>query len=102
MPAFSLHFFESAVTPEGPVPVAAWVSYWRELHGGFEGGAGGHGGRDGAWDAFMANSLTFYAPDLTPFVRGLRGAGATLSAVNSWRLQKLHAAFCILLFGPVV
>ena len=94
MPAFSLHFFESAVTPEGPVPVAAWVSYWRELHGGFEGGAGGHGGRDGAWDAFMANSLTFYAPDLTPFVRRLRGARVPIFAGSYNHTLKICRFHC--------
>ena len=35
--AFELHFFESSVTPEGPTPVADWVAYWREVHGGFAG-----------------------------------------------------------------
>ena len=68
--AFQLHFFESSVTPEGPTPVADWVAYWREVHGGFAGRD-----RDEQWDAFMWNSMTFYAPDLTPFVRGLVGAG---------------------------
>ena len=68
--AFELHFFESSVTPEGPTPVADWVAYWREVHGGFAGRS-----RDEQWDAFMWNSMTFYSPDLTPFVRGLVGAG---------------------------
>ena len=69
MPSFELHYFESEVTPEGPLPVADWVAYFRKLHAGFS------RARATAWDAYMWNSMTFYAPDLTPFVRGLRGAG---------------------------
>ena len=69
--SFEVHFFESDVTPAGPVPVASWARYWRALHGGFAGRS-----RADAWDQFMANSMTFYSPDLTPFVRRLRGEGA--------------------------
>ena len=88
LPTYSIHLFESAVTPQGPVPVADWVSYWRELHGGFvRADARGGGGapnanysaeRASAWDAFMYNSQTFYAPDLTPFVRRLRANGVPM------------------------
>ena len=35
MPSFELHYFESEVTPEGPLPVADWVAYFRKLHAGF-------------------------------------------------------------------
>ena len=59
-----VHFFESHVTPTGPIAASSWIDYWRTLHADFE-----HG-----WDGFMANSQTFYAPDLTPFVE--RAAGA--------------------------
>ena len=69
MPDFELHYFESAVTPDGPVPVADWVAYWRALAAGFE------RERWDAWDAFLWNSITFYSPDLTPFVRKLTARG---------------------------
>ena len=50
LPDFAMHFFTSGVTPEGPVPVDQWVSYWKSLHGGFD------GERSESWDAFMWNS----------------------------------------------
>ena len=50
MPAFEVHYFESLVTPDGPVPVADWVAYWRKLADGFE------KERWDAWDAFMWNA----------------------------------------------
>ena len=43
--SFEVHFFESDVTPAGPVPVASWARYWRALHGGFAGRS-----RADAWD----------------------------------------------------
>ena len=66
--AYQVHLFESSVAPEGAIATAAWVDYWRELHRGF------NASRADVWDAYMWNSQTFYAPDLTPFVRRLRGA----------------------------
>ena len=49
------------MTPQGDVSVAQWVSFWSELHGnlsdvGF------------AWDAWMHHSMTYYVPELTPFL----------------------------------
>ena len=89
LPTYSIHLFESAVTPQGPVPVADWVAYWRALHHGFvradalvggvaEPNANYTAERADAWDAFMYNSQTFYAPDLTPFVRRLRANGVPM------------------------
>ena len=75
LPNFQIHLFESRVTPDGPRGVAAWVEYWRELHAGFE-------TAPVAWDAFMANSMTFYTPDLTPFVRKLRARGVPVLAAT--------------------
>ena len=76
LPSYEIHLFESSVTPEGPVPIAAWVAYWRALHAGF------NASRADAWDGFMFNSQTFYSPDLTPFVRRLRGAGVPVFAAR--------------------
>ena len=84
---FEIHLFESAVTPEGPIPNSEWVSYVKSLHNGFA-----SADRDEIWDAFMANSMTFYAPDLTPFVRGLRGADVPIFAAK-YR-HTLNGAFC--------
>ena len=84
MPTFEIHFFESSVAPDGSpaahVPVAEWVDYWHRLHDGFQSG----------WDQFMANSITFYAPDLTPFVRALRGGG--VATYNSWYYHSIEVA----------
>ena len=90
---FAIDLFESAVAPEGSRPVSAWVGYWNALHDGFAAG-GGEAFKDGAlgagekvqqnrtaaWDAFLFNALTFYSPDLTPFVRRLRGGGVPMFA----------------------
>ena len=37
MPSFEIHLFESAVTPQGPVPVHEWAAYLRALHDGATG-----------------------------------------------------------------
>ena len=88
---FALHFFRSDVTPDGAIPVAEWVAYWHALHGGFEDG----------WDAFMANSVTFYAPDLTPFVRALRGGGVpTLDLVYNHTLEVALIGLVYVAVGP--
>ena len=80
---FTIHFFESHTTPEGARPVAAWVAYWEALHGGFANRTGAR-----AWDEFLHNSMTFYVPDLTPFVRGLRGAGVPMLTA-SYEVEQL-------------
>ncbi len=92
---FAIDLFESAVAPEGSRPVSAWVGYWNALHDGFAAGGGtafkdgalGAGekvqqNRTAAWDAFLFNALTFYSPDLTPFVRRLRGGGVPMFAAS--------------------
>ena len=76
MPNFQLHFFQSELSPEGPIANADWVAYFRRLHAGFA------LNRSQAWDGFMANSMTFYSPDLSPFVRRLRGAGVPVFAAK--------------------
>jgi hypothetical protein len=91
MPSYEVHYFTSRVSPEGPVAISEWVAYWNALHAGFEYGEDGHSGtehdpraassRRDVWDAFMANSQTFYAPDLSPFVRKLRGKGVPMLTV---------------------
>ena len=70
---FEIHLFESRVSPDGARGVAAWAAYWKELHAGFADAAS-------AWDAFMPNSVTFYAPDLTPFVRKMRARGVPVAS----------------------
>ena len=87
LPNFEIHFFESAVTPqgspEGEIPMEEWVAYFERLHNGFA----AHEDYD-SWDAFMSNRMTFYAPDLSPFVRGLRGGGVpTFNAVYEHTLD---------------
>ena len=58
---FQTHFFTSEVTLEGAVTVAQWVSFWSDRHGNFsEAGF--------AWDAWMHHSMTYYVPELTPFL----------------------------------
>lgn len=56
-----LHFFQSDVTPEGPIPAGEWIKYWNDLHSNFDEGF--------EWHEFMAMALSAYTPDLTPFIR---------------------------------
>ena len=49
------------VAPQGDITVAQWVAFWGDLHGNLS--APGF-----AWDAFMSHSMTFYAPELSPFL----------------------------------
>ena len=55
---FDYHITQSHVTPTGALTAADWTDAWRLLHADFASG----------WDAFMANSVTFYTPDLGPFL----------------------------------
>ena len=64
--SYEVHLVESSTSPTGNLSTADWVSEWRGLHGDI--------GTSG-WDQFMANSQTFYAPDLTPFVEATTKGG---------------------------
>ena len=74
LPNFEVHFFESHVAPEGELGVAYWAEYFKSLHAGFVNASD--------WDAFMANSMTFYTPDLTPFARKMRARGVPTLSVT--------------------
>ena len=86
---WSTHFFTSYVTPQGDVSVAQWVSFWSELHGnlsdvGF------------AWDAWMHHSMTYYVPELTPFLAKWAENGTPFLArkyVNALDGETLFAAY---------
>lgn len=60
-----LHFFQSDVTPEGPIRTANWVQYWNDLHRNFD--------STFRWHEFMAMALSAYTPDLTPFIKRWEG-----------------------------
>ena len=74
LPNFEVHFFESRVAPEGALGVGYWAEYFKALHAGFVNAS--------SWDAFMANSMTFYTPDLTPFARKMRARGVPTLSVT--------------------
>jgi len=56
-----IHLYESFVSPEGPIPVADWVSMWNQLHSNFS--------ETFEWHEFMSMASTFYTPDLSPFMK---------------------------------
>ena len=58
---FSIHYFTSHVTPEGHERIIDWVALWTSLHANLS-------APDFAWDEWMTQSITFYAPELTPFL----------------------------------
>ena len=59
---WATHFFTSDVTPQGDVEVAQWVSFWTD-------DASRNFSDPGfAWDAWMSHAMTFYSPELSPFV----------------------------------
>ena len=86
---WSTHFFTSDITPQGDVTVAQWVAFWSELHAnisdpGF------------AWDAWMSHAMTYYVPELTPFVAKWSENGTPFLArkyVNPLDGETLFSAF---------
>ena len=56
---FSVHYFTSDITPEGPVGdrVVDWVDLWTGLHANLS-------DADFAWDEWMSQSLTFFTPEV--------------------------------------
>lgn len=58
---WGMHYFTSHVTEEGDIPVSAWVDEWNELHAASL--------ADGTWNTWMAQSVTFYTPFLSPFIK---------------------------------
>ena len=65
---WSMHYFTSHVTEEGDIPVSEWVGEWTGQHDATF--------ADGVWNAWMAQSVTFYTPYLTPFVERWEETGA--------------------------
>ena len=57
---WGVHFFTSSVTPQGAVTTDDFIAFWTTLHN--------FSDPTFAWDAWMAQSMTFYSPMLTPFL----------------------------------
>ena len=79
---WELHYYESHVTSQGRRTVEDWVDYWIELLGDIS--------AEGAlakWSEFSSQIVSFYTPDLSPFVLRLAETG-----VPSLRLRSLDAA----------
>ena len=71
---WGIHFFTSDVTPyDENYPVVDWVAFWAYLHANLS-------APSFAWDAWMAQSMTFYAPELSPFVKIWQGKGTPFLA----------------------
>ena len=65
---WSVHLFESAVTPQGNATVADFSADWASLHARL-------GSSSYERDAWLMQSQTFYAPTLTPFLERWRERG---------------------------
>lgn len=64
---WGVHIFESGVSEEGNVSVKEWVDDWV--------GAKKEFGKHFVWDAWMAQSITFYTPSLDKFLKAWEDAG---------------------------
>ena len=58
--SFGIHFFQSYVTPQGDRSTDEWIDFWTTSHN-FSNPAF-------TWDAWMANAMTFFVPEIGPFL----------------------------------
>ena len=57
---FSMHYFQSYITPNGNITVEEWTDAWDDMHA--------FSDKDWTWDEFMPLSTTFYTDMLRPYL----------------------------------